>query len=201
MFRLSFHPSMITVAAAAVAIAATATSASAQSAPRQGNWQGVHVGGHLGGAIGSAASANTSGVLVGGHIGVNGQFDRVVVGVEADVGATTNGHSGFNSKIRQGVNGSMRGRLGYAFDRVMVYGTGGIAMSNYDYKNATGSISRTRTGSVFGAGAELMLTDNVALRGELLRYDYSKSSYARIGGPTNVRPSSNVLRGGLSYRF
>lgn len=187
--------------AVVVAAWAFAAPAWAQSSSRQTNWQGVYLGGHLGGSVGSAASTNTNGFMAGAHLGVNGQFDKVVLGVEADAGITTNGHSGIAGKFRQGTNGSMRGRIGYAFDRVMVYGTGGIAVTNQTYKNAAGSVARTRGGTVVGAGAEMMLTEHVAVRGEILRYNYSKSSFGNIGGPTNVRPVSNVFRGGLSYRF
>lgn len=177
------------------------TAAQAQQSHRSGNWQGVYIGGHAGGAIGSASGANTSGFVGGVQIGVNGQFDKVVLGVEADVGATSNGNTGFGTKFRQGTNGSMRGRVGYSFDRVMVYGTGGVAVSNYEYKSTSASASRMRTGTVIGAGAELMLTDNVSVRGEILRYNYAKSSFGGIGGPTNVTPTNNVLRGGMNYRF
>lgn len=180
---------------------ASVSSAQAQQSPRTGNWQGVYIGGHAGAAIGSASSANTSGFLAGVQIGVNGQFDKVVVGVEADVSATSNGNTGFGTKFRQGTNGSMRGRLGYSFDRIMVYGTAGFAASNYEYKSTVSSASRTRGGTVFGAGAELMLTDNVSIRGEVLRYDYAKSSFLNLGGPITITPSNNVLRGGMNYRF
>jgi outer membrane immunogenic protein len=187
--------------ALAVAAGAFAAPAWAETSSRQTNWQGVYLGGHLGGSVGAAASTNTNGFLAGAHLGVNGQFDKVVLGVEADAGITTNGHTGLAGKFREGTNGSMRGRVGYAFDRVMVFGTGGIAVTNQSYKNAAGSVSRTRGGTVLGAGAELMLTENVAVRGEFMRYNYSKSSFGKIGGPENVRPINNSFRGGLSYKF
>jgi outer membrane immunogenic protein len=189
--------------AAVAALAGLALSAGAASAQtsRPGNWQGVYIGGHLGGAIGSASGTNTSGLTAGAHLGVNGQFDRLIVGVEADVSATSNGNNGFGAKFRQGTNGSMRGRLGYSFDRVMVYGTGGVAVTNYEYRNRIGQISRMRAGTVLGAGAELTLTDNVAVRGEVLHYSYSNISLDGIGGPANFSPTNNVFRGGLNYKF
>jgi outer membrane immunogenic protein len=190
------------VLATVLAAPLTAMSAAqAQTSQRTGNWQGVYIGGHVGGAFGSASGANTSGLVGGAQIGVNGQFDKVVVGVEADVSASSNGNSGFGAKFRQGTNGSMRGRVGYSLDRVMIYGTGGFSVSNYEYRSPVASASRMRMGTVFGAGAELMLTENVSIRGEVLRYNYSKSSFASIGGPANVTPTSNVLRGGMNYRF
>jgi outer membrane immunogenic protein len=193
-----FHLAVATLLLSSAAVTSTAE---AQQPKRSGDWQGVYIGGHAGGAIGSASSANTSGFVGGAQLGVNGQFDKVVLGVEADVSATSNGHTGFGTKFRQGTNGTMRGRVGYSFERVMVYGTAGVAVSNYEYKSPVASSSRMRTGTVFGAGAELMLTDNVSVRGEVFRYNYAKSSFLNVGGPTNVAPTNNVLRGGLNYRF
>lgn len=186
---------------ATAVLLAAANPAWAQQTARSGNWQGVYIGGHLGGAFGKASAASTSGFVAGAHIGVNGQFDKVVIGVEADVSATSNGNAGFGAKFRQGTNGSMRARVGYSLERVMIYGTGGVAVSNYEYKNPVGSASRTRPGTVIGAGAELMLTENVSVRGEILHYNFSRSSFGNVGGPTNVSPTNNVVRGGLNYRF
>ncbi len=196
------HAAHTTLALCAMtAVLATSTSGAwAQSAQRS-NWQGVYIGGHVGGAVGSMSPATTSGFVAGAHIGVNGQFDRVILGVEADAGATSNGNSGLGSKFRQGNNGSMRGRIGYSFDRVMVFGTGGAAVSNYEYKTTLGSMSRMRLGTVIGGGAELLLTENVAVRGELLHYNFSKSSFANIGGPSSVTPRNNTFRAGMHYKF
>ncbi|MGL4439691.1 MAG: outer membrane protein [Bosea sp. (in: a-proteobacteria)] len=195
---MRFHLAITTIL---ISTAAGLGVVQAQQSQRAGNWQGVYVGGHAGASIGSASSANTSGFNAGVQIGVNGQFDKIVAGVEADVSATSNGNTGFGTKFRQGTNGSMRGRVGYSFDRVMVYGTAGVAVSNYEYKSPVASTSRMRTGSVFGAGAELMLTDNVSVRGEVLRYNYANSSFLNVGGSTNVAPTNNVLRDGMNYRF
>lgn len=191
----------LSISAFVLCTACIVSSAQAQQSSRQNNWQGVYLGGHLGAAIGSVSSANTSGFVGGVQIGVNGQFDKVVVGVEADVSATSNGHTGFGTKFRQGTNGSMRARIGYSFDRVLVYGTGGISVSNYEYTSPVASASRMRGGSVFGAGAELMLTENVSIRAEYLRSSYSRSLFQNVGGPVSIAPISNVMRGGMNYRF
>jgi outer membrane immunogenic protein len=185
----------------ALAFAGVAASPALAQTGRPGNWQGVYVGGTIGGAVGKASPANTSGFTGNAHVGVNGQFDRVIVGVEADAGLTSNGHTGFNTKFRQGANGSMRARAGVAFDRVLVYGTGGIAASNFNYNNNGRKDDVTRAGTVLGVGAELMLTDNLAARAEYLRYDFNRSNFSKAGGPTSVSPNNNVLRGGMSYRF
>ncbi len=168
---------------------------------RSPKWQGVYVGAHAGGAIGRTAPVNTSGLAGGLQLGVNGQFDRIVAGVESDVGATTSRHTGFGTKFSQGVNGSIRGRLGYSFDRVMVYGTLGGAVSNFSASSPVGRASRTRTGTVFGAGAEVMLTENISARAEYLRYNYARTRFPTGSGPISSEPVNNVLRGGLNLHF
>jgi outer membrane immunogenic protein len=185
----------------AAALAVCTPALAQQPTARSGQWQGVYIGGHVGGAMGRAAPGSTSGMVAGGHIGVNGQFDRVILGIEADAGVTSNGSSGFGAKFRQGNNGSMRGRLGWSFDRVMAYATAGVAVSDYEYRTPVGKASRMRSGTVIGGGAELQLTDNISVRGELLHYNFARTSFAGIGGPSRVQPKNNVLRGGLSYRF
>jgi outer membrane immunogenic protein len=189
------------VAGALVVAGHLALASTAEAQGRPNKWQGVHVGVHAGGAIGRAAPVNTSGVLGGAQLGVSGQFDRVVAGLEADVGTTTASHTGFGTKFSQGVNGSMRGRLGYSFDRLMVYGTAGGAVSNFSFSGAAGRASRTRTGTVVGFGADLMLTDNISARAEYLRYNYGRASFSAAGGAARTAPVNNVLRGGVNYHF
>jgi outer membrane immunogenic protein len=172
----------------------------AQTAPPS-NFQGAYVGVHLGGGWGKAGAASTSGMVGGGHIGANAQFGNVVAGAEADISASSLGHRGFTDKFNQGTTGSLRGRLGYAFDRVLVYGTAGGAMTSTEWKNPVGKTSKSQTGFVYGAGAEVKMTPNVSLRGELLHYDFSREIYLSTLGPVQVKPSTNVLRAGVGYQF
>jgi outer membrane immunogenic protein len=174
--------------------------AMAQTAPPS-NFQGAYVGVHLGGGWGKAGAASTSGLIGGGHIGANAQFGNVVAGAEADISASSLGHRGFTDKFNQGTTGSLRGRLGYAFDRVLVYGTVGGAMTSTEWKNPVGKTSKSQTGLVYGAGAEVKMTPNVSLRGELLHYDFSRETYLTTFGPVQVKPSTNVLRAGVGYQF
>ncbi len=78
------------------------------------------------------------------HIGYNWQIAQWVLGVEADVDATNyHGHAfGLNNdpasfsgtavrdKIRSSIEGSFRGRIGWAWNRFLLYGTGGIAFAD-----------------------------------------------------------------------
>ena len=142
----------------------------------------------------------------GGGFGYNYQFtpgSGLVVGLEADAQYTDLDRSGryispgFNdpSTYTQSLEflGTVRGRVGYAFDKVLVYGTGGFAYGTVNYgaqffSNAAGnplayagSYSDFETGYVYGGGIEIALpTDSflnffkssaVTLKAEYLRYD------------------------------
>jgi len=100
------------------------------------NWTGFYVGGH--GGYGWADDANLSpkGWFGGGQVGYNWQYaPNWVFGVEADISGSdiseTNlaGAPLVSSKINY--FGTARGRLGYTVDRVMVYGTGGLAFGGH----------------------------------------------------------------------
>ena len=97
------------------------------------SWAGFYIG-----AMGGYAQENTSDVgalsggFAGGTVGYNWQSGNLVLGVEADaawtdIGATVGivGLASASDKIRD--MGTVRGRIGYAFDQVLVYGTGGYA--------------------------------------------------------------------------
>ncbi|GJE00271.1 outer membrane protein [Methylobacterium isbiliense] len=141
----------------------------------------------------------------GAQIGYNYQFtpgSGIVVGVEADAQYTdlrrTGGFvSGLGdpSTFRQQLDflGTVRGRIGYAFDRFLVYGTGGFAYGDVGYRanflsNAagnplayTGGYRDMETGYAYGGGIEYALptdsflnvfkTSAVTLKVEYLRYD------------------------------
>jgi outer membrane immunogenic protein len=113
----------------------------------------------------------------GGGGGYDYQFtpgNGFVVGVAADdiltdVGKRRSsfGLGGAETNIRQKLDtfGTVRGRLGYAFDRFLVYGTGGFAFGDVTYRssffNAPGRVlaynglyTGMETGYVYGGGVE-----------------------------------------------
>jgi outer membrane immunogenic protein len=201
---LSASPSRPRRLAAFALAAAFATGLSGAAQAQSGqpsNFQGPYAGVHAGGGWGKAGAASTNGLVGGGQLGANAQFGSVVVGAEADVSASGLGHKGFTDKFNQGTTASLRGRAGYVFDRVLVYGTAGGAITSTEWKNPAGKTSRNPTGFVYGAGAEMKVTPNVSVRGELLRYDFSRATYLSTLGPVNVKPSTNVVRAGVGYHF
>ncbi|MCJ2032644.1 outer membrane protein, partial [Methylobacterium sp. J-068] len=131
-------------------------------------------GGRGAGAFGSRDS--NEGFVGGGQIGYNYQFtpgSGVVVGVEADAqyvdfGRSRNRYSNIvgalnpdlvpvNPNGLSGLDyfGTVRGRLGYAFDRVLFYGTGGFAYGGgggSDFGLPNSSRNDFRTGWTAGGG-------------------------------------------------
>jgi outer membrane immunogenic protein len=130
--------------------------------------------------LGSTSSTNVSGAIGGAHLGYNWQINQFVLGVEADVDSTNlNGHEvnglGFvggvaiplavTDKVRSTIEGSFRGRIGWAWNNWLFYGTGGVAFSdftsNYQFASLlTDSRTSTRVGWTAGGGIEWAYTPN-----------------------------------------
>ena len=187
------------------------------------NWSGFYLGLNAGGAFGintmsasgggGSASVKEPGFLGGAQVGANYQTGPVVWGVEADYDASTQ-----NKSLPAGVlTGStsqapwfatLRGRVGMAFDRTLVYGTAGGAAGELRSIVAipAGTTNTTVTyGSwIAGAGIEYGITDNLSARVEYLYLDKGHIATGVIGPPATTitsRVQDNLVRAGLNYRF
>jgi outer membrane immunogenic protein len=222
----------VLIAAAAVfAVATTMTAASAADmahrrmptkAPayidQQYNWTGVYAGINGGYGFGnsewSAAtgsnSFNTSGGLVGGTIGYNQQMGQLVVGVEGDVdaswikGTTAAAPCTTSCETSNSWIGTARGRIGYAFNRVMPYATAGAAFGDIKATPAGfGGVSDTNVGWTAGAGVEVALAGRWSAKAEYLYADLGDTNCAagRCAVSTNTDFTTNMVRGGVNYHF
>jgi outer membrane immunogenic protein len=195
-------------------------------------WTGIYVGGQVGYEFGklssfasatatgaglASASSSPKGVIGGAHIGYNYQIGpNFVVGVEGDVdGTSTKAAYGFNpflsANYKQGVMGSVRGRVGYAVDRALFYATGGVAFGGvkniyFNLPGAVDSDSQTRVGYTAGGGVEYAFTNNWSLRVEYRYTDFG--SYTDVlsnttGGGVKVhhKDTDNRVQAGFSYKF
>jgi outer membrane receptor protein involved in Fe transport/opacity protein-like surface antigen len=187
------------------------------------NWSGFYLGLNAGGAFGintmtasgggGSASVKEPGFLGGAQVGANYQTGPVVWGFEADYDASTQ-----NKSLPAGVlTGStsqtpwfatLRGRVGMAFDRTLVYGTaGGAAGELRSIANIpAGTTSTTVTYGTWiaGAGVEYGITDNLSARVEYLYLDKNNIATGVIGPPATqitTRLQDNLVRAGLNYRF
>jgi outer membrane immunogenic protein len=180
------------------------------------NWTGFYFGANGGGGWGhSYWSGNTTGLglsggQAGGTIGYNRQLGSVVFGVEAD-----GDWSGFNgSRTTVGCPAgcstsdswlsTARGRIGYSFDRVMPYVTGGLAVG--DIRAAAPGFaggSSTDAGWTLGGGVEVALPGNWSAKAEYLRVDlggFNCTGCSALPGD-NVSLQENVIRAGVNYHF
>ncbi len=216
----------LTVLGAAVAVLGFATAASAADLPARTytkapppmvvvyNWTGLYAGVNVGGGWSSASSnfGDASGIIGGGQIGYNWQpvGTPLVLGIEADIQGTslkssaTDGALTGESKVP--AFGTLRGRIGYAWDRFMVYGTGGWAFSNTktSLSGPGGSVSDEKWGSGYtvGGGLEWAFAGPWSVKAEYL-YVSANSVDLTLAGVTVSTGDYhyNVARLGLNYRF
>lgn len=158
---------------------------------------------------------DSSGFIGGGHLGCNWQTSNIVFGIEGDFeGSTVDG--GYTLTNGNGTDfdlrwqASIRGRLGVAFDRVLIYVTGGAAFADlrYAYFTAAGvreQFSDTRTGWTVGGGVEWAMFGNWSARGEYRFTDFgdltNNSAVAFPAFTYKHDPQFHAVRGYLTYRF
>lgn len=170
----------------------------------QGGWDGAYVGGKLTqqwGTVKDGKNYNANGLGGGLYGGYNLQNGKIVYGPEADIN-----YSGIDSTSRdvttkQKLNGSLRGRIGYDLDPVLVYGTGGIAATNLKAEDKTSSDSNTLVGVTLGAGVEGKITDTIIARGEYRFTDYQTQTFNLDSGARDRELKEHSLNLGLGVRF
>ena len=98
--------------------------------------------------------------------------------------------------------GTARGRIGYAFNRVMPYITGGLAVGNVKASSSLGSTDETRAGYAIGAGIEANIVGPWSAKLEYLYADLGKTNCSTcVAGGTDVSFHENIVRAGINYRF
>jgi outer membrane immunogenic protein len=183
------------------------------------NYGGVYTSGsyaEFGIAGSSRLKHNSVGALGGLTMGFNQQLGVAVIGLEADIaGAKLSGKANdyiqsggdfggddpyayFERSIQTKISafGTLRGRLGLAFDKGLVYATGGLAFGrvktqldaygyayaengefdNYNSSSASLTSHKWRVGWTAGAGVEYAINRNWSLKAEGLYFDLGKEN-------------------------
>ena len=198
--------------AASVVIAAVAGTMAPASAQVRNPWNGFYVGLHGGYAwqdvdgIFNSAGAPTvlsaidlNGAIVGGQLGYNYQSGQFLLGIEGDASTLANGGDhvtgpGVPGAATLGADmnylASIRGRLGWAINNWLLYGTVGLGLLalrvHREHAGRAVSTAKLRLedeGIVYGGGVEWMLAYGVSLRAEYLRYDLGHSSPIPLSFP------------------
>jgi outer membrane immunogenic protein len=206
------------------------------------NWSGFYIGIQGGGGFGTldreligpagtlaTFSHDTSGGLLGGTVGFNWQSGSWVFGIEADYGwadigrgsvgclAAITGNPNLVCASSLDTFGTARLRLGWAWDRFMLYGTGGLAFGDQSvrvFDTVTGAgigASRGVAGWTAGGGFEWAFAHNWSAKVEALYFDLEPDRFsttgllfpALAGGAVGIDSNHTgvVIRGGINYRF
>jgi outer membrane immunogenic protein len=208
-------------------------------------WTGFELGVQVGGGVGrtsvkvdgnsapfpagpSFASYTSTGPFGGIHVGYNYQFaGPIVVGVQLEynfAGITKNASAPplnfLNTAIRE--FGSADGRIGVAFDRLLLYAIGGFAYGDIRSQIQLNGLAPgvidfftvNRYGFDVGGGLEYNFYGNWTARAEYRYYDWGTRGFntAGFGSPVNAiipfaipnhrsRETMQTGRIGLTYKF
>jgi outer membrane immunogenic protein len=211
------------------------------SPPTYTNWTGFYAG--VNGGYGWNDDAivfnsvvglrpNPSGALFGGQVGYNWQFaPDWVFGVETDFAwsdifgsALTSVPGAFTAVERVNMLGTLRGRVGYALENVLLYGTAGIAYGRTDLATssinpvlgacgptgfcASAASTEWMVGWSAGVGFDWAFLPRWSFRSEYLHYDLGSRQQNLIdpGIPTAPLVASanfrgDILRGAINFKF
>lgn len=161
------------------------------------------------GGSGGALLQDTDGFSIGAKLGYDKQIGDVVLGVMTDgyySFADGDGRGAGAGVYESELNyyGTVRGRLGYAFGRFMLYGTAGYAYGQLEVKNVvTGaSDSEMLSGWVYGGGLEFVWNSDITLHAGYRRIDFDDQTFSVLpAGRNNLSPEMDVLDFGLVRRF
>jgi len=179
--------------------------------------------------LGSNIDGNQTAFTGGAEMGYNWQMDSLVVGLETDFN-----YLGFsdsqsfddglaspvvtgNLQLEANWFGTVRGRLGFAADNMLFYGTGGLAYGNLKAEGnitdgtdfLSGSDSNVNWGWTVGAGMEYAVNQNWILGAEYLYVDLGHPDFGlRCSNllncdsiSNNVNAAFSVARAKLDFKF
>jgi len=175
-------------------------------------------------------SSDRNDFIGGVQAGYNQQFGMFVAGIEADINWLGNRRTNTSTAGGVGVPtfavatttrtdwlGTARLRAGVAIDRVMIYGTGGLAFGSPNHRvtvtnggvpTHTGSNDDMKAGWTIGAGAEYAFTNNITMKAEYLYYDLGRTTVTANPTAGNTGTLStrfenkgHIARVGLNYKF
>ena len=192
------------------------------------NWTGFYLGTHLGygwgrtggslftptGTFQTNEPASPNGVFGGGQLGYNWQFNNIVLGLETDLSAAGfrdsrlyNVNPVFSNNTRINWVGTARARAGLAFDKALLYVTGGLAYGGVSIGAVPGPVgvtsSRTRLGFALGTGVEYAFAPNWTAKLEYMYYNFGSATYTTSVAAEFIRatPQVHTVKIGVNYLF
>lgn len=191
-----------------------------------GFYAGVHVGYGWGEADAAGYLAGTSTFIVGDTVESDGFFGGAQIGfnmqsgnwvfglegdfsgaaIEGDASVTVPGYGLFDVYADLNWLSTVRGRIGHAFDRTLIYATGGLAMAEVevglaDASGSLGTADDVYFGYAVGAGIEHAFSDNISAKLEYLYVDLGEETFAAGDLDVDVDVTAHTIKAGLNYRF
>lgn len=175
------------------------------------DWRGFYYGTHIGGFWGDADlsdfddpsySESFDGGIAGGQVGYNWQSANLVFGIEGDYSVVTADEGLTRADLeRVGVDwrATLRARLGYAFDRHLLYGTAGLAAGRIELDDDTDIGKETAIGWTIGGGLETKLTPKLSARVEYLYSDFGNENSYVSGDDVSADVTAHTLTVGFNY--
>jgi outer membrane immunogenic protein len=194
------------------------------AAPPVFTWTGFYLGANAGIGFGSFTHGSDQlfGRPVGVQAGLTAGFNyqatpNIVLGIEGDWDLANINNSqnmsyfGFNGKAGVNSLASLRARAGYAYDRALIFVTGGAAagtmstsMTRWSWGMIPfyGSSSSFNFGWALGAGVEYAFTDKISAKGEYLFTQLGgKEVYSIAPFAQTVGANVSQVRLGVNYHF
>lgn len=197
------------------------------------SWTGFYVGANIGSArmnstisddpstpinfLGVPSDVNGSGTIGGIQAGYNYQLSNLLLGVETDLSFASReqsisgiGGSTFGTYTTRLTRlSTVRGRIGLAVDRFLVYGTGGVAFASIknDFDDTAfpfnANSNKTLTGWTGGFGVEYAFSDHWTAKAEYLQVSVPSQSAAEnsFGYAFAFKNRIDIGRVGINYKF
>lgn len=209
------------------------------------DWSGFYAGAFAGGAWGhvdvhddhynvlggSDFGYDPSGFIGGLTIGHNWQVNHFVYGAEGEIGYLglddsaqyppfrgLRGPDDSVAKIKSDFYASLTGRIGYAFDNVLIYAKGGVAGLNTKVSfidsdpagltlDSGTSARQFKIGYTIGGGVELGLSPNWTIKAEYMFADFGRMSHTATDSLgiqdkfTHDLDPVNTIKIGFNYKF
>ncbi|MBV2143831.1 porin family protein [Falsochrobactrum sp. TDYN1] len=168
------------------------------------DWSGNYVGAQIGASSSRVPSpfTNRTGLLGGAVVGKNMQSGNIVFGGELEGNFAEAEHRiGNGGSLQQSWNGNAKAKVGYAFDKTLVYGTAGYGVTRFKAKDATTSAPGWEGGVLIGAGVEQAISGPLSLKAE---YDFQRFNNvkSKVNGVSQRNDLKNhSIKAGLNYRF
>jgi outer membrane immunogenic protein len=190
-------------------------------------WTGFYIGGQVGAGVsrsswsdpmtgGNNTFTSGAGLLGGGQVGANYQWNALVLGVEGDfnwAGLKGSGSDFLGDTIGTETQwtSTVAGRVGAAFNRLLIYGKGGAAFARdrstfTDLAGNSATSALTRSGWTAGVGLEYGITQNWSAK---IEYDYLSFGSRPLNFTTvtpttyasNTSLSVQKIKAGINFRF